>query len=122
MRFKFTGHGTGTANFIPFKTIWPYLRGEHGWFIGALNLVGNIVLFVPIGFIVPFVWQKMTWGNAALFAAASGLAIEVMEVVLRVGIFDIDDIILNALGVMIGSYFFRVTRAWVRPKAVAPQG
>jgi glycopeptide antibiotics resistance protein len=114
MRFKFTDHGTGPANFVPFKTILPYLRGEHGWFIAAINLVGNMVLFAPIGLIVPFVWRKMTWRNTFILAVGSGLAIEGMETVFRVGIFDIDDIILNGLGVMIGYYIFRVTWASVR--------
>jgi glycopeptide antibiotics resistance protein len=44
----------------------------------------------------------MTWRKSLALAVAVGLAIEGMEVVFRVGIFDIDDVILNALGVMLG--------------------
>ena len=109
LMFKFNS-GTGQANFLPFKTILPYLRGEHGWSFAIINLVGNIALFVPIGFLVPFVfYRKMTWQKSLALAVAVGLAIEGMEVVFRVGIFDIDDVILNALGVMIGYWVFTIS-------------
>ena len=49
-----------------------------------------------------------------VLAIAAGLIIEVMQVVLDVGIFDIDDIILNALGVMIGYWAFIILARWVR--------
>jgi len=94
---------TGQPNFIPFKTILPYLLGGSGWFI---NLVGNIVLFAPIGFLFPYIYRKVTWQKSLVLAIASGLVIEVMEVLFHVGIFDIDDIILNGLGVMIGYWLF----------------
>jgi glycopeptide antibiotics resistance protein len=51
----------------------------------------------------------MTWQKSLALAVAVGLAIEGMEVVFRVGIFDIDDVILNALGVMIGYWVFTIS-------------
>jgi glycopeptide antibiotics resistance protein len=92
----------GEANFIPFKTISSYLHGEPNWSIAILNLVGNVALLAPIGFLVPLVFREMTWRTSLALAAAVGLAIEGLEVVFRVGIFDIDDVILNGLGVMLG--------------------
>ena len=106
LRFKFTDRVIGKPNFLPFRTILPYLRGEHGWFIAVINLVGNIALFVPIGFLTPFVYLKMTWQKSLMLAVAAGLAIEGIEAVFHIGIFDIDDVILNALGVMIGYWVF----------------
>lgn len=90
------------ANFIPFKTILPYLLGDKGLIIAGINLVGNIVLLVPVGFLMPLVYRNLNWQKATLLAVVSGLAIEIMQVLLRVGIFDIDDVILNALGFLIG--------------------
>jgi len=115
LRFKLPPE-MGQANFVPFKTIWPYLRGEHGWLIAVLNVAGNIALLVPIGFLVPFVSRRVTWQTSLALAVAVGLAIEGMEVAFRLGIFDIDDVILNALGVMIGYWAFTmvVTRARLR--------
>ena len=104
--FKLSGEEVGQANFLPFKTILSYLLGEHGRLIGTFNLVGNIVLFLPIGFLLPLVYRKMTWQKSLALAVATPLFIEGMEVVLRVGIFDVDDIILNGLGIIIGYWLF----------------
>ena len=69
--------------------------------IAGINLIGNIALLVPIGILVPFLYENITWKKSLVLAFFSGLIIEVMQVMLHVGIFDIDDVILNALGVMI---------------------
>lgn len=102
MMFRFGGTQAGQANLVPFKSILSYLRGQRGQLIGLINIVGNIALLVPIGFIVPFVFRNMTWKKALILAIAIGLALEILQAVFHVGIFDIDDVILNALGVMIG--------------------
>jgi hypothetical protein len=99
---------------VPFKTILPYLMGHKGWMIAGINLVGNIILLVPIGFLVPFIWPTITWKKAIIIAVASGLAIELMQTILRVGIFDIDDVILNGIGVLIGYGAFVILEKWLR--------
>ena len=107
LRIKFTDHGTRLPNFLPFKTIWPYLHGQPNWLIAMVNLIGNIAPFVPIGFLVPFVYRKMTWQKSLVLAASVGLAMEGLELIFHVGIFDIDDVMLNAFGVMIGYWIAR---------------
>jgi glycopeptide antibiotics resistance protein len=82
--------------------------------IAIINLVRNIALLVPIGFLVPFVYRKMTWQKSLALAVAVGLVIEGIEVVFRMGIFDIDDVILNAVGVIIGYWAFAILAKWVR--------
>jgi glycopeptide antibiotics resistance protein len=96
------------ANYMPFKTIFSQLRGEPRWSTAIINLVGNVALFVPLGFLVPFVYRKMTWQKSLVLAVAVGLTMEGMEGVFRVGIVDVDDVMLNALGVMIGYQVFTV--------------
>jgi hypothetical protein len=54
--------------------------------------------------------------QSLILAFASGLIIEIMQTILRVGIFDIDDVILNALGVMIGYWIFLVLTRWLRER------
>jgi glycopeptide antibiotics resistance protein len=115
LMLNFGGTDSGhPANFIPFKTIVSYLLGYKGWIIAGINLVGNIALLVPIGFLIPFVCRKMTWKRTLLLAVVAGPVIEILQVVLRVGIFDIDDVILNALGVIIGYLMFTVLAHWIR--------
>jgi glycopeptide antibiotics resistance protein len=104
----FGGSQTGPANLVPFKTILVYLLGEKGLMIGGINLLGNIVLLVPVGLLAPLVFQKRSWKKMLVLAVAIGFAIEGLQVVLRVGIFDIDDVILNGLGVMVGYWAFTV--------------
>ena len=115
LMLNFGGTDAGhPANFVPFKTILPYLLGEKGLIIAGINLVGNIALLVPIGFFAPFVYRNMTWRKSLALAVAAGLVIEGMQVVFRVGIFDIDDVILNGLGVMIGYWAFTILAKRVR--------
>lgn len=106
LMFNFGGTHEGPANLLPFKTILPYLLGEKGLVIAGINLVGNVVLLVPIGFLVPFVVANMTSKKSLALAVAAGFAIEGMQALLHVGIFDIDDVILNGLGVMVGYWAF----------------
>ena len=108
LMINFGGAHEGPANLLPFKTILSYLLGERGLMIAFINLVGNIVLLVPIGFLVPFINQNMTWKKSLALAAATGFSIEGMQALFQVGIFDIDDIILNGSGVVIGYWVFRV--------------
>lgn len=107
LRFRFDQEA-GEANFLPFKTISAYLLGEHGRLIAIINLAGNVALFAPIGFLVPLVYPRMTWRTSAALGAAASLAIEGMEVVFHSGAFDIDDVMLNALGVVIGYFVFAI--------------
>lgn len=116
LMLNFGGTAEGQANFVPLRTIVPYLLGYKGWIIAGINLIGNIALLVPIGFIVPFAYRNITWKKSLALAVATGLAIETMQTILRVGIFDIDDVILNALGVMIGYGTFVILAKWVRER------
>jgi glycopeptide antibiotics resistance protein len=104
------------AFLVPFKTILPYLLGHKGLIIAGINLVGNIAVLVPFGFLLPLAFRNMTWKKSAALAAVVGLAIESMQAALRVGIFDIDDVILNALGVMVGYWTCVVLLRWVRAR------
>lgn len=116
LMLNFGGTAEGQANFVPFKTIIPYLLGFKGWIIAGINLVGNIALLVPLGFLLPLVSRKTNWKQSLFFGFFAGFAIEVTQVILRVGIFDIDDVILNALGVLIGYGAFVIFAKWFRLK------
>lgn len=108
VRLYFGGPQEGPANFLPFKTILPYLLGEKGFIISVINLAGNIILLVPIGFLIPFVYRQMTWRKSIALAVATGFALEGMQALFHVGIFDIDDVLLNGLGVVAGYWAFTV--------------
>ena len=108
LMLNFSGTHEAPPNFVPFRTIIPYLFGHKGLIIAGINIVGNIILLVPIGFLVPFFLKEMNWKKAVLFAVFSGLFIEGLQTMLHVGIFDIDDVILNGIGFMMGYWKFLI--------------
>ena len=108
LKLNFGGTQEGAANLIPFKTILYYLQGHNGFLIACINIVGNIAALVPLGFLLPLVFSNMNWKKTLLVAIGSGLSIELVQVYLHIGIFDIDDVILNGLGVIIGFGKFKL--------------
>jgi hypothetical protein len=112
--FNFGGADGGhPANFIPFKTIVPYLLGNQGFIIAGANLFFNVILLVPVGILACLAFRNITWKKSLAVAIGAGLSIEIMQAVLRLGIFDVDDVTLNALGVMTGYWTFIVLSKWI---------
>jgi glycopeptide antibiotics resistance protein len=116
MRFRFAGTHTGPGNFVPFKSIVPLLLGRGNQLIAMVNLFGNIIPFMPIGLLAPLVVRSISWQKALVLGVVTGLTFEVMEVVFRVGIFDVDDIIMNAFGVMLGYGVFVMFKRRAQPR------
>lgn len=106
----------GPANFVPLRTIWPQLHGRPNTFIALANLAGNTLLFVPVGFLVPLVIRRVSWPSAIALGIGVGLLMETLEVIFRVGRFDVDDITLNAVGVIVGYALYRGVTRWSRPR------
>jgi len=94
----------GGNNFIPFKEI---LRYEFGARLFVKNIIGNVLLFVPYGFFTAL-YVDIKKGRSAFFLVLlASTAIEFTQ--LGIGrVFDVDDIILNVLGGMLGFYIFRI--------------
>ncbi len=66
------------------------------------NFLGNIILFVPIGTLVPVVtgWKKIC--RTAITSIGFSLLIEIIQLITSRGCFDPDDVVLNSLGTIIG--------------------
>ena len=116
LRLRFAGTHIGPGNFVPFKTIVPLLIGRGNHLIAMVNLFGNIIPFMPIGLLAPLVVRSILWQKALVLGVVTGLTFEVMEVVFRVGIFDIDDVMLNAFGVMVGYRVFVMFKRRAQPR------
>lgn len=97
-------------NLIPFKEIMRYeLTSELFYY----NVLGNIALFVPFGYIISsYVKPKNIWTNMFIAIIVSA-TIEIVQ--LNIGrSFDIDDVILNTLGCIIGFLIYVAFRAITR--------
>lgn len=67
------------------------------------NLFGNIFAFSPFGYLLPFIRKKKTGIFSVLFCTfCFSLTIETMQLVFKLGVFDVDDLLLNTVGGMIG--------------------
>ncbi|MDA7026766.1 VanZ family protein [Bacillus sp. CLL-7-23] len=90
-------------NYIPFKTITNYLFFANNLHVRVENLVGNIVGFIPFGFILPLLSRKfISIKRVTLATCCLSLTFELLQLIFGFGSFDVDDLILNTLGGMIG--------------------
>lgn len=99
--------GLGTANFTPFKTIKMYI--EYSYKLNSVeNLAGNVLVFVPFGFLFPMVFKNgKSFFIMLLNAFVFVLGIEVFQLFSAFGAFDVDDILLNCLGAAIGYVVYK---------------
>lgn len=103
-----------TSNIIPFKTIGFYVGEIIGGYthvnpdIPIKNLLGNLILFMPMGIYLPFFINKINKTRTfLLIMTVLLLSIEVTQLITRSGRFDIDDYILNIIGASIGFAFWK---------------
>ena len=97
--------GAAQYNLVPFREISRFITYHEiigGW-ISWANLIGNILIFVPMGFFVSALCYSLRGvGKITLFAFCTSLCIELIQFFTKLGCFDIDDIILNTIGGLIG--------------------
>ena len=86
-------------NLVPLKYLLDYLiAGE-----AVLNTVGNTAMFIPIGIIWPAVFRKLdTHGKTIAAGVGFSLCIEILQLPFFDRVTDIDDLILNSLGFLMG--------------------
>ena len=92
-----------TANYIPFKEIFRYDIGSGLFY---KNILGNVLLFLPYGF---FIGMYIKIDKPLLVIALSSVASLAIEVTqLLIGrVFDVDDIILNIIGAIVGLLLYK---------------
>ena len=102
-------------NIIPFYEIRRYLGHIEtmGWQIVLLNLAGNVVVFIPFGFLIPSMWPKNDKRHPIgliFLTVLFSVSIEILQYLTAVGSADVDDVILNALGGFIGYLLYSLWR------------
>lgn len=92
----------GVNNFIPFKEIFRYSIGSTKF---MKNIFGNILLFVPFGFFSSYYLRHKKMITPVVLTLVVSLTIEIVQY--NIGrVFDIDDIILNVVGGILGFLIF----------------
>lgn len=94
--------------FREIRRFWVY-RHKVGLFAAFLNIGGNVIGFLPFGFILPVMHRNMNrFWLVTLLGFSLSLLVESVQLVCRVGSFDVDDLLLNTVGAALGYIAFAV--------------
>lgn len=97
------------SNFIPLKSIFTFLFNSKNIRISVKNLLGNIIAFVPFGFLVPVLTDRMSKFKSIIVSSfILSLMFEIIQLLTALGEFDVDDILLNVLGAIFGYLFYQI--------------
>lgn len=88
-----------------------FIRYRHvvGFYAFFINVFGNIIAFMPMGFFLPAVTGKRLGSmQILLLVFFFSLAVETVQLLTKLGCFDVDDLILNTLGGLLGYLIYRI--------------
>ena len=96
-------------NLVPFRVFqdnYYAITELNYWQPFIINFLGNICIFMPIGFLIPLLWSRFNrFWKVALMGLGTSMFIEVTQLS-QVRSSDIDDLWLNTLGCMLGYGFY----------------
>ena len=92
----------GESNWIPFKEIFRYDIKSKLFF---RNIIGNVLLFMPFGFFVAACIDSSKVYPIVILTFISSLSVEIVQKIIG-RVFDVDDIILNVLGGILGAVVY----------------
>lgn len=83
---------------------------ENGIWMVLYLVVGNIAWFVPFGFLLPMIWQRLKSFYTIPLGFLLSLIIESGQLALNKGMFEIDDLVLNTTGCAVGCFIYKIYR------------
>ena len=95
--------GWSSSNFVPFKEMFRYSFGSK---LFIKNVLGNIIMFIPYGFFVSYYLKLKKPLSAFLLILLVSSSIETTQLLIG-RVFDIDDIILNIIGGILGFLIYK---------------
>lgn len=104
-------------NYIPFKTIFSYIIGISKYKIDVwvFNLFGNILAFMPMGFLLPIIFNQIrSFKRITTITFLISSVLEMTQFWIKLGIPDIDDVILNTLGGFIGYFLLDLNQKMLK--------
>jgi VanZ family protein len=113
----------GYVQLVPFHTFRNYLDGYDSLQTMLLYVVGNVLLFVPLGLFLQLALRRPVALTIALGLLASA-TVEVLQLQIWSRSSDVDDVMLNTLGAVAGAVLaavvLRLPDAWRRPRLLFP--
>ena len=89
-------------------------REQLGMFAVFANLLGNILIFVPYGFFISMAAERRGFFKTLFFSFGLSLCVELVQLATKVGSFDVDDILLNTIGGILGYILFAICNVITR--------
>lgn len=113
-------------NLIPFQEIKRFIlywKVIDDPFLVTMNLFGNIIAFVPFGALIRWVINRsVRWYQVLGYTFLLSLSVEVLQLIAKVGVFDVDDLLLNSLGGLIGFWVYYLLRTVDRRRENSDKG
>ena len=101
------------TNLIPLVNLFDYPTAKEA----ALNVIGNTLMFVPLGIVCPSVFKELDSYKKVLLAGfGTSLIIEILQLPFYSRVSDVDDLILNSLGFVMG-YLIYILVCRIKKKA-----
>lgn len=107
--FAAIGSMERTINIIPFKSLFDMINNNISVTRILENVLGNIAIFIPFGLLVPII-QKDKSPKIMLYGLITSAIIEIIQYVFALGSSDIDDLVFNTLGTIIGYVLYKIIR------------
>jgi glycopeptide antibiotics resistance protein len=112
------GPGGRNYNLIPFRSIYRIAVFSPTISDPIRILIGNIVLFIPLGFLLPSIWKKLRrMSLVVMIGFFLSLFIEASQFLFTHRVSNIDDVILNTLGASVGYMGFSIV-FWLKKRIV----
>ena len=112
-------HAEYRYNLVLFQEIRRFLRYRDILGLPAvlINVVGKVVVFIPYGCGLPLLFERLqSFFRVLILSFTTSLLAETMQLIFRVGSFDVDDLLLNTIGGCIGYLVFVALRQYWRGK------
>lgn len=107
-------------NFIPFVTVKELIT-TLPTSIAIKQILGNLIMFMPFGFLFAFFANKNQFLKCVIFALFFAVSIEFIQFILGVTFvgsqyrsIDVDDVILNTVGAILGYVIFKITPHFIK--------
>ena len=95
-------HETNIVRLLPFVSTILFVQNTTSWESIIINLFGNIIMFIPFGFLGWLNTKYFSFKKLIVDFLSVLIIVEALQYLTRLGVFDIDDLALNSLGVWIG--------------------
>lgn len=95
-----------------FHPFWSYKAIEEGRVELLSENIMNVVIFIPIGLLLGCVFRNLNWWKVFLIGLGISFLIEALQLYMKCGFAETDDVIHNTLGCLLGYGLYSIIKIW----------